>query len=46
MDARFEAVNSRIADVRSDLIRWSFVFWATPWVAAAGLVFAALKFVK
>jgi hypothetical protein len=46
MDARFEAVYARIADVRSDLIRWSFVFWATQWVATAGLVFAALKFAK
>jgi len=27
MDERFTALDRRVADVKSDLMKWSFVFW-------------------
>ena len=39
--ARFDAkLEQRLADLRTDLVRWMFGFWVTTLIALAGLVLA------
>jgi hypothetical protein len=46
-DARFERrfaeFEGRLGDLRAELIRWMFIFWAGSTVTTAGLVIAAAK---
>jgi hypothetical protein len=37
IDARFAAMEGKIADVKSDLMKWSFVFWCGAVFAVAAL---------
>lgn len=39
-------VEQRIGDLRAELIRWMFVFWAGSTVTTAGLVIAAAKLLR
>lgn len=42
--ARFDAkLEQRLAELRSDLVRWMFGFWATAMLTQAGLVIALLR---
>lgn len=44
LERRFcEILNARIADLRSDLMKWMFIYWSGTVVAMAGLVFAVLQ---
>ena len=42
-EKRFTHVEARIEKVKSDLIKWMFVFWTGTVLPLAGLVFAYLK---
>lgn len=37
VDARFIALTDKVADVKSDLMKWSFVFWCGAVLAIAAL---------
>jgi hypothetical protein len=42
--ARFDAkLEQRLAELRIDLVRWMFGFWATTMLAQAGLAIALLR---
>ena len=45
--ARFEAkLEQRLAELRSDLIKWMFVFWAGSTATTIGVVAAALRLAR
>ncbi|HEY7687001.1 MAG TPA: hypothetical protein VH833_12925 [Gemmatimonadales bacterium] len=43
IERRFSEFEGRLGDLRAELIRWMFVFWAGSTVTTAGLVIAAAK---
>ena len=43
IERRFAEFEGRLGDLRAELIRWMFVFWAGSTVTTAGLVIAAAK---
>jgi hypothetical protein len=43
IERRFAEFEGRLGDLRAELIRWMFVFWAGSTITTAGLVIAAAK---
>jgi hypothetical protein len=39
-------VRAAIADAKSELLRWMFIFWAGQMAATVGIVFGAIKYLK
>jgi hypothetical protein len=43
MIAGFAQVHEKIADVRTDVIKWSFLFWTGQFLTTAGFLLVILK---
>jgi hypothetical protein len=43
IEKRFATVDVRFAELRSDLLKWMFIYWSGTMLALAGFVFAMLE---
>jgi len=46
LGGQIAAVHTKLADVRADLIKWMFIFWAGSTATTIGIVVTALKLAR
>jgi hypothetical protein len=43
LERRFATTDARLADLRTDLLKWMFIYWTGTMLSLAGFVFAMLQ---